>query len=286
MPKIKLTYTDETSIPPELKQYKLPNENAVEIWAGDNVAEETNAPLVKNRDDLRAEKETYKTKYETLLQSSSSTDKDVSDLKLQLQEATTKQIPETDLAIVKIVKEVAPQITPENLKIQLEKYPTLETRVQEIDTREKNEKVFAASGYKNKEVFLDLLGNPQKTKDVEFVVEPVKEGTAEPKDKVFANFKNAQGVTEKVELSKWVEQNEQWKPYLSVLNTGEQGNGTQWLPQSRAGGGTSTDGTINKTVQTKVDEHNTKVKNFNNPLLPNQQPPQIQQPATGQQQQT
>lgn len=238
MPKITVKFASADVIPSELKAFAK-DDHSVEIWAGDNVAGETNPGLEANKNTILREKGELQTKYDNLLAANNDTSREVMELRSKVASGSGNQVTAEDMALLGAVKAVNPQIKPDALKKELESLPTLRTENETFKTRDANRAVFAASGFKNEKVFTDLLGNKEKNPNLEKVV--VEKETVDGKaiDVVYAHVKGSDGAISKQKLDEYVKTNPEWEPYTPVLKAGTGGSGDQqigWLPQESAGG--------------------------------------------------
>lgn len=241
MPKITLQL-DENTIPTDAKAFATAD-HKLTVWVGSDdaqVAAETNPGLVKNRDDLKVEKETWKTKHDSLLAVTSTEDAAKAKLLADAEARAKNSMPAEDLAIVAAVKEVLPNAKAEDVKKTLTDYPALETKVKTFEQQTENEKIFNASGYKNKTVFAKVLSDPELNPNFDSVVwKDEKDSKDQPVKVPYVKLKNAVDGKVEVSLADYAKANTEWTPFMPALEADGNGNGggSQWLPQGASGGG-------------------------------------------------
>jgi hypothetical protein len=216
MPKVTLTFPDEASIPSELKAFKTAD-NKVEVWAGDKVAEETNPSLVANRDTIKAEKDTLKLKYDALVSTSSADDVKTAKRIADLEAKATNPIPEADQKLLDAVKKANKDATPESVTEAITKFPTVNQKLTEIETKAANGEFFKATGFKSEKAFqkaiADKEANPKLVKHyTETKTENGKEVT-----NAYADIKKDDGTTEKIAFKDYVEKHADWAIYKPAL---------------------------------------------------------------------
>jgi len=269
MPKITVAFTDNASIPDALKPFANGG-NTVEIWAGDNVAAETNPSLEAAKNIILDEKKTVQKKYDDLLQSSSDSSRELLELRNKVASGTSAT-PE-DLALVASVKAVLPTIKPDDLKKTLESVPALQNKLLTYETNQKNAELFKSSGFKNETVFMDLLGNKDKNPNLVETSVEAEVVNGQNVNKVFAKVKQADGTVAKMPLTDYVKANDGWKPYLSVLN-GDGGTSThEWLEQGGGGGNDDPTIPVGFDLDKIIADQNAKALAVPNPLFPKSAP--------------
>lgn len=280
MPQITIPFSDENSIPAELKAFKAPNANTVTVWVGDNVAAETNPALEAKRTELLGEKKTLQDKYDSLVQSTAGLANEVNELRVKVADKSGNTVTPDELAIVSAVKQVMPAAKADDVKTVLTKYPTLVTDFDKLQSQEKNRKVFALTGFKNEVVFSDLMSNKDKNPNLVDLAVETETVDGKPVEKLYAKVKDAQGAISKQPFADYVKANTAFTDYLPALSTGP-GNQSQttetpsWMPQTPSGGGGNGD---DKTAgKTFLEQHIAKINEQNqakpNALLNTKQAP-------------
>lgn len=276
MPKITLQL-DENTIPTDAKAFATAD-HKLTVWVGSDdaqVAAETNPGLIKNRDDLKVEKETWKTKHDSLLAVTSTEDAAKAKLLADAEARAKNSMPAEDLAIVTAVKEVLPNAKAEDVKKTLTDYPALETKVKTFEQQTENEKIFNASSYKNKAVFTKVLNDPELNPNLESVVwKDEKDSKDQPIKVPYVKLKNAVDGKVEVSLADYAKANTEWTPFMPALEAGGNGNGggSQWLPQGASGGGnggTKTSGSGgNSVLDSVIDADNKRSEAVASPFAP------------------
>lgn len=265
MPQITCSFADHASVPDALKPFS--NGTAtVTIWAGDNVAAETNPALEAKRAEILNEKKVIQDKYDDLVKTTGETSRQLSEAQVKLASGTSAT-PE-DLALVSAVKKHLPTIKASDLDKKLEAIPTLESKIQSFEAKDTNAKLFKASGFKNENVFLDLLGNKDKNPNLAETV--IENETVDGKvvEKVYVKVKDASGTLTKMLLTDYVKAQDGWKDYLPILNGDSQSNQFDWLPQDAAGGGDKTYDTGGVDLDAIIKKQNEAAMAKVNPLMP------------------
>jgi hypothetical protein len=279
MPKVTIKFADENSIPAELKAFKKADSNEVEVWAGDKVAEETNPGLAANRDTILSEKTKLEGNLETARKQWESTNDTLSREVIQLREKVATSSGNTvtadDVAILTAIKPFGG--TAEELKTKLESGTAALAENASLKRKIHTQEIGQLLGWKPS-VLDDLLSNPEKSKDIEFVAEDVTENDKTVR-KVFVNTKNAAGATEKVDVQKFLETNTGWRDYVPALQAEASKTGPTWLKQSK---GSDTSATKTDDILEKhINERNQKNAAGVNPLLPNKPAPAPATPTQG-----
>ena len=265
MPQITCSFADHASVPDALKPFS--NGTAtVTVWAGDNVAAETNPALETKRTEILNEKKAIQDKYDELVKTTGETSRQLSEAQVKIASGTSAT-PE-DLALVSAVKKHLPTIKASDLDKKLEAIPTLESKIQSFEAKDTNAKLFKASGFKNENVFLDLLGNKDKNPNLAEMV--IENETVDGKvvEKVYAKVKDASGTLTKMPLTDYVKAQDGWKDYLPILNGDGQSNQHDWLPQEAAGGGDKTYDTGGVDLDAIIKKQNEAAMAKVNPLMP------------------
>lgn len=230
MPKVTLTYADETAIPTELKAFKT-DDNKVEVWVNTNqeaVATELNPSLIANRDAILGEKNTFEAKYKALVSTSNKSDvdtaKEIADLKLK----TANPIPEADQKILDAIKAAKADATPEFLSEAIKQYPIVNEKLTLLERNQANNQLFAASGFKNEKVFNKILNDPELNPNFDSVVwKDEKDSNGNAVKNPYVKVKTA--VEGKVELpfADYAKSTSEWNDFLPALNGGTSQQQTQ-----------------------------------------------------------
>lgn len=277
MPQVTLNFPDENAIPAELKAFKSASSNAVTVWVGDKVAEETNPGLASNRDALKTEKETLqarldseKSKWET---TNNTLSQEVISLREKVATASGNTVTPDDIAILEAVKPFGSK--PDEIKSKLEAADSATTENAQLKRNLLVQNASSILGY-DPTALSNLLDHPVLAKDLELVIEDVTEND-KPIKKVFANVKNAAGSIEKKEFSKFVQETSGWQTFLPVLQS--KSDQATWLPQSPTPSGPNGPQTGNR-LQSHIDAKNQAAKAAPNPLRPTPTPVAQQPPTT------
>lgn len=271
MPKHTITFESEDKIPAELKPFA--NGLTVSGWFNTDdmkVAAETNPALEANRNQILIEKRALETENSALKQVA--TDDSIDKAKLIVERDALRQtaIPAEESELLTTIKQVFSGVPLSEVKTKL---PALidDSKFAEQTRKEQSlESVFQASGFKNKQVFLDLVTNPAKMKGIEgeLLVEPV---TGSDQKKVFVNVKDANGVTAKKPFDEFVNTSDDWKPYIPALTNGDVKENQTWIPANPNLDGKTApkENAVTKAIQT----HNEKAQSARNPFAPEYVPP-------------
>lgn len=269
MPEVTIKFTDEASIPAELKAFKTADTNDVKVWVGDKVAEETNPGLAANRDTILGEKtklegtlETEKKKWET---TNNTLSQEVISLREKVATSSGHTVTADEVAILTAIKPFGG--TADELKKKLETGTAALAENTTLKRKLHTQEIGQHLGWKPS-VMEDLLSNPEKSKDVEFVVENVTEND-KTTAKVFVKTKNAAGADEKLEVSKFLEANAGWRDYLPSLQIDSK-TGPTWLKQTK---GTESPVKADDLLQNHIDQRNKANTASTNPLIPNKTAP-------------
>lgn len=274
MPKIKQKFASADAIPAELKPFAN-DQHEVEMWVGDNVAGETNPALEAQKNQILAEKKTLKEKYDTAIKASGDLSTEVMELRQKV--ASGSQVSPDEVALIGAVKAVMPTVKPDELKKELEALPQLRGQVAEIQTKERNRKLFAASGFKNQTVFMDLIGNKDKNPNLVETVLETETVDNKPVEKAYAKVKQQDGTIAKQPLQDYVKANSAFTDYLPLLDAGAPNQDQyqhQWPIQPPTGGNGSnpnpgTGNTGDDPLQAHINKMNEAAKAVPNPLLKN-----------------
>lgn len=275
MPKVTLQFTEET-IPTGVKAFASAD-HKVDVWVGADdaaVAAETSPGLIKNRDELKAEKETWKTKHDSLLAVTSTEDAAKAKLLADAEARAKNSMPAEDLAIVAAVKEVLPNAKAEDVKKTLTEFPALETKVKTFEQQTENEKIFNASGYKNKTVFNKVLSDPELNPNFDSVVwKDEKDAKDQPIKVPYVKLKTAVDGKVEVSLADYAKTTPEWTDFMPALNAGDNGNGggTSWVSQGASGGGNGGGGVKtklggNSVLDSVIDADNKRSENVASPF--------------------
>lgn len=231
MPKIVLSFPTEAEIPSNLVPYKT-DKNTVEVWVGDKVAEETNPALAKNTQDLLNEKKTIQQQYDSLLPTVTSLRTQVNELNLKIAGGHT--ITDEEVALLPKVKEIVKKYgTIEEVETKLTEHSEILPKYTEISTKIENDKIFNASGFKNREAFDKILSNPNEMVNIEkMFVENIKDATGNEVATAFANRKKTDGSVEKVALTELAKTD--WAYHADKLVQAD--TSKQWIPQDSSKG--------------------------------------------------
>lgn len=229
MPQITLNFDTKESIPSALQQY-AGEDFKVTLWVGDKVAEETNPALAKNRDDILVEKNNLETKYKTLVESSNKGEvelaKQIADLKIKAESGT--KLSDEDQKILDTVKSVKDvQVTPEYLAEATKNYHSVSSELSKLKQGALDSEFFKKTGFKNEKAFLKAISDKEANPNlVKYYSEEISEN-GKPVQKLFAEYKKADGTTDKVSFFDYVEKHADWSIYKPALVGSEQQN---WIP--------------------------------------------------------
>lgn len=261
MPQVTLKFADENAIPAELKAFKQAD-NSVTVWAGDTVAAETNPGLAANRDQLKTEKEAavkaLADEKAQWTQTNDTLSREVIDLRTKV--ATTSGVTAEEVALLNAVKPFGTD--PAKIKTTLEDATKAAAENATLKREILVKDVAQIMGWKPT-VLLDLINHPEKSKDIELVIEDATEND-KPVKKVFVNQKDAAGAVSKIALTDFVTKTESWNDYLPILSLDEK-NRPQWMRQAKP---TDTKTGDDDIVAKHIEQKNTAAKSVNNPLLP------------------
>lgn len=275
MPKTTLTFDDTNKAPSALEPFL--QDGKVTVWYGTDetaVAAELNVPLEKNRNDLRIERDNYKTKYDALVTSSSKEDIDNAKILAELETAKKSVIPEEDKAILQAVKQVFPNMSATDLAKQIPQFKTATEKVVQYEKEQQNQKIFGVLGYKNAEAFKSVMQIPDMLKGVEgdiFVETVTPIGKTDSIEVAHVNVKNAAGALEKKTWEQYTtEINPVWKyhiPSLMFVEGEKQEDTNTWVKQ-----GAETKGEGKSFLDTHIQNANKIAQDAPNPFMPKPDP--------------
>jgi hypothetical protein len=252
MPQKLKTYTDESQVPPELKDFYAERNGKYEPQV-DGV-DSVSGLLAKNT-ELLGKVSGHATEI-------SGKDAEIQRLSGQLANASNSTIPRGHVAVpsakAALLEQYEPLGTPDELKTIKTEHGTYKAE-SEATKREKHLRAVArASGY-DEEAFIRLPELPE----FELRDSDEKDEQGNPKKQAVAKIKGADNVITEKPIKQWLETSEQHKPLLPALLVQKQTNGTP-LPSHGAGGGSDSEDIVAKRL--KVQE-SVQIANPN-PLMP------------------
>jgi len=235
MPQKTIQYKSKEEIPAELAEY-AGDDFKVTVWVGDKVAEETNATLAKNRDDILAEKNTFETKYKALVETSAKGDvamaTKVAELELKLKNNQT--ITPEDQKLLDAVKGVkGVQVTPEYLAEAAKNYKPVSEKLANIERTQSDAEFFKATGFKNEKAFHKAMADKEANpKLIKHYTEKKTENGQEVVT-TYAEVRADDGTTVKVKFDEYFDKHADWSVYKPSLMAAEQQQQT-WMPASQS----------------------------------------------------
>jgi len=251
MPQKLKTYTDESQIPTELKDFYAERNGKYEPQV-DGV-DSISGVLAKNT-ELLGKVSGHATEI-------AGKDAEIQRLSGQLATASNSTLPRGHVAVptakAALLEQYEPLGTPEELKTMKGEHGTLKTRTEAIE-REKHLRAVARASDYDEEAFIRLPDLPE----FDLRDSDEKDAQGNPKKQAIAKLKGENNTTIEKPVKQWLEASEQHKPLLPALVVKKQ-EGT-YLPEHGAGGGGSGEDLLEKRLKTQQQPITI------NPLMPQQ----------------
>lgn len=267
MPKIEYNFESEEKIPAEFKPFAVGTK--VTLWSNKDdleLAKEVNPLLADKNTELIGEKRNLQVKYDALKTASSDDALDTAKLIVDNEKLKQSAKSSEETELLTAIQNVFSGVPLSEVKTKI---PALveDSKFAAKARKEKElEAVYEVSGFKNKKVFLDLVTNPDKMKNIEgnLIIEQIENSD---KKALFANVKDANGVVQKKAFADYVNSSDDWKDYLPSLTNGDVKENQTWIPQNPTLDGQTTND--KKTAADKaIEKHNEAQKKMPSPFAP------------------